>query len=119
MRTGVPEDEARRIFNNVAIMDVYATKPGSWFYEFKLDGDVHHRRAEELELSGAKTEIIAVYGRANAYYSAASWPALFTKEREEAYQLQLQMFMKIVKHRRIPMEIVKIPYESIEIVGHF
>ncbi len=119
VRAGVSEDEARRIFNNIDIIDVYATEPGSWFYEFKLAGDVHHRRAEELELSGTETEIIAAYERANAYYSAACWPALFTAEREEAYRLQLQTFMKIVKHRRIPMEVVKIPYEGKEIVGHF
>ena len=116
---GIPEDQVRRIFDDIETIDVSAAGPGSWVYEFKSAGDVYRRQAQQLELTGTREEAIAAYERANGLYNTARFPALFTPARAEAYRLQLDTFMKIVKYRRVPLEIVKIPFEGKQIVADF
>lgn len=116
---GVPEDEVRRMFLNMDDIDVFAEGPGSWVYEFKQGGDVYLRRARELELNGSKEKIIQAYERANALYTAARFPQLFTDSRKDAYNLQIETYLKLLKHKGVPVEVVKIPFEGKEIIGHF
>lgn len=116
---GVPEAEARRIFLNMDDIDVFADGPGTWVYELKNAGDVYRRRAQELELTGDREAVVRAYRRANALYTAARFPALFTPAREAAYRLQIETYLKILKHRGITMQVVEIPFEGRQIVGHF
>jgi esterase FrsA len=116
---GVPEEEVKRIFDNMDELDLFATGPGAWSYELKQAGDVYYRRAQELELKGQKNKIIKAYTIAHEYYNSARFPQLFTAERREAYQRSLETYKKILKHRKIPMQEIRIPFEGKEVVGHF
>ena len=116
---GVPESEARRIFLNMDDIDVFADGPGTWVYEFSNAGDIYRRRAQEAELTGDRDAVLLAYRRANALYNAARWPALFTPAKEAAYRRQIETYLKIMKHSRIAMEVVEVPFEGRKIVGHF
>jgi pimeloyl-ACP methyl ester carboxylesterase len=115
---GVPDDVARRVFLNLDDASPQGTGPGSWVYEFKSAGDVYYAHARELELTGSKQDVIAEYARAHAFYDVARFPALFTPERQEAYRLEIETFLKLAKLRQLGIEVVRIPFAGKEIVGH-
>ncbi len=115
---GAPADEVETAMKRIGVLDPYAVGPGSWVYEFNVPAEVHLRRAQEADVSGNKRTAIAEYKAANAFFNAARWPALFTPEREAAYQKQLATYLRLVEYAGLPLEVVRIPYEGREIVGH-
>ena len=115
---GVPDDVARRVFLNLDDASPQGTGPGSWVYEFKSAGDVYYARAGKLELTGSKEDVIAEYTRAHAFYDVARFPALFSPERQEAYRLEIETFLKLAKLRQLDIEVVRIPFEGKQIIGH-
>lgn len=115
---GVPEPEVERVMKRITEIDPFATGPGSWVYEFRVPADVHLRRAQDAEVSGDRDRTVTEYRAANAFFSAARWPALFTEERRAAYEKQLATYLRLAELEGLPLEIVRIPYEGREIVGH-
>ena len=116
---GVPDEVARRVFLNLDDDGPDGVGPGSWVYEFKHAGDVYYAHAKELELTGSKGDVIAEYARAHAFYDVARFPALFTPERAEAYRLEIETFLKLAKLQQFGLEVVRIPFEGKQIIGHF
>jgi len=120
MGLGVPEEQIRGVFNRIETIDVMAVGPGSWVHEFKAAGDVYLAQAQQIESAGgSRDQVIAAYERANGYYNTARFPSLFTAERTEAYRLQMSTFQKIVEHKGVALQVVNIPFEGKQIVGHF
>lgn len=115
---GVPEPEVERVMKRITEIDPFATGPGSWVYEFRVPADVHLRRAQNAEIAGDRDRAVTEYRAANAFFNAARWPALFTEERRAAYEKQLETYLRLADFEGLPLEIVRIPYEGREIVGH-
>jgi len=115
---GVPDDVVRRVFLNLDDDRPEAVGPGSWVYEFKSGGDAYYAQAKQLELTGSKDEIIAAYSRAMGFYDVARFPALFTAQRKEAYERHIETFLKLAKLKQFGLEVVSIPFEGKQIIGH-
>lgn len=117
---GIPEDRVRSAFNRIETVDTHAVGPGSWVHEFKADGDRYLAQARRLESAGgSRDQVMAAYERANGFYNTARFPALFTAERVEAYRLQMATFRKLVELKGVALEVVSVPFEGKQIVGHF
>lgn len=115
---GVSETVVERVMKRITEIDPFATGPGSWVYEFGVPADVHLRRAQNAETAGDREQAVIEYRAANAFFNAARWPALFTSERRAAYEKQLETYLRLADFEGLPLEVVRIPYEGREIVGH-
>jgi len=118
LNQGVPDDVVRRVFLKLDDDRPEGVNPGSWVYEFKSAGDAYYAQAKQLELTGSKDEIIEAYGRASDFYDVARFPALFTPQRKEAYDRHIETFLKLAKLKQFGLEVVSIPFEGKQIIGH-
>ncbi len=116
---GIEAPEAERTFAKVSTLAPLATGPGSWVYELAVPGQVHLRRAQELELDGELETALIEYERAMSYFDAARFPASYTPERKAAYKKQLDVYRKIAALTKFPLEIIQIPFEGKMIRVHF
>lgn len=115
---GGPRVEVERAMKSIAIIDPYATGPGSWVYEFQVPAQVHLARARGHEVDGEAKAALKEYRVAQAFFDAARWPALATPERAAAYRQMLDCYFKVTQLMGVHVEVVRIPYEGKRIVGH-
>jgi esterase FrsA len=110
---GADPEAARAIF---AKMTSFDAEP--WVAEWTKLAVPFEQKGAELESQGNMDEANKAYAKASMLYGVARFPVINHPAKQEAYRKCIENFRKSIRSWDPPLEIVEIPFEGKNIVGH-
>ena len=103
----------------VVVARLHSAEPDHWAKVWSELAEPYLAKAMEAEKAGRGEAARQHYLKAYAYFAAARYPALFSPPMEQAYAKARDAYRKAGRYFDPPLEVVRIPFESKEIVGYF
>lgn len=100
-----------------AFQSIHTRNPDEWAAAFMGVASKYEREAKSLEKTDpAKAN--ADYIRAWRLYSFGRWPYPSSPKKQESYQKAIEMYLAHARFYDTVLEVVRIPYESKEIIAY-
>jgi pimeloyl-ACP methyl ester carboxylesterase len=109
---GLDPADVREAFQSIKTLD-----KDEWAAAWIAVGDRYYAKAQDA-VTGNLSEARTNYLRAWRLYSFGRWPVPSSPGKQRAYAKSLQAFLAAAKGLDPPLEVVRIPFESSEVVAY-